>query len=362
MAVVDPENATALSPLISIVIPVYNVAGYLGQCLDSIRQQGSTNIEIIAIDTGSTDGSGDLLDSRAERQPITVIHEGRIGPGSARNMGIARASGEYIWFVDGDDVITDGSLEAIASKLASDRPEVLFFDHELLYPDGHLEPGSDRELIRAAPDSCFRLTEEPWVIELSMVCWNKVIHREFLNSTGVRFSTQWPHEEIPVSCLVLPEASRLCVLKRTCYRYRQQRTGSLMLSGDPKRHFSIFGVYETVLDVAQKKLANHDPVLFEAIYGAYFRRAIKHFATLYEGGQPGARFIAPDLRREFFDQMHHEYGRYKPTGYHPGRSPLEVKFRLIEQGAYRRYWALIPANRLRIRARGRLSGLRPRSR
>jgi hypothetical protein len=192
---------------------------------------------------------------------------------------------------------------------------------------------------------------EPWVINLSLVCWNKVIHREFLQSTGLSFSTRWPHEEIPVSCLVLPEASRLTVLKRACYRYRQQRTGSLMLSGDRKRHFSIFGAYETVLDQAQKKLANHDLVLSADIYGAYFRRAIKHFATLYEGGQPGARFIAPDLRREFFDQMHREYVRYKPTGYRPGHSPLEVKFRLIGEGAYRRYSALIPANRLRIRAR-----------
>lgn len=349
---------TVVSSLISIVIPVYNVDGYLGQCLDSIDQQGFADLEIIAVDAGSTDGSGDRLDRRAtgqaqqqQQQPITVIHTDRIGPGAARNLGIANATGEYLWFVDGDDVITPGSLEAIASKLASDRPDVLFFDHELLYPDGSAKPGSDHGLIGAAPATCFGFADQPWVIDLSMVCWNKVINREFLASTGLAFSARPPHEEIPLSALVLPEASRLSVLKRACYQYRQQRPGSLMASGDNKRHFTIFAAYETVLDQAQKKLANHDPVLSERVYGAYFRRAIRHFATLAEGGPPGARFIAPDLRREFFDQMHHEYVRYRPAGYRPGRSPIEVKFRLIERGAYRRYAALIPANRLRVRAR-----------
>lgn len=351
-----------MSPLISIVIPAYNVASYLDQCLDSITAQGFADLEIIAIDDGSTDGSGELLNRRAGQQPITVLRTGRIGPGAARNLGIANATGQYLWFVDGDDVVTAGSLPAIASKLASDGPDVLFFDHERLYPDGWLELGSDHGLIQAAPDSCFNLAGGPWAVDLSMVCWNKVISREFLNSTGIKFSARWPHEEIPVSGLVLPEASRLSVLKRTCYQYRQQRGGSLMGSGDRKRHFSIFGAYEAVLDRAQKKLANHDPMLSSDIYRAFFKRAIKHFATLYEGGQPGARFVPLDLRREFFNQMREEYLRYRPAGYHPGHSALEVKFRLIEAGAYRRYSALIPANKLRIRTRDWLAALRRKNR
>lgn len=356
-----------MNPLISIVIPVYNLEDYLDQCLDSILQQDFTDIEIIAVDGGSTDKSATILDDRAEKSRansgprITLVREPRIGPGKARNIGIERASGQYIWFVDGDDTITADSLSPIASKLTRDRPDVLFVDSEQLKPDGDVERGWDDDLIRRAPEACSPLAALPWVIDLSMVCWNKVINREFLLSTGLSFSIAWPQEEVPLSCLILLEAMRLSTLKLVCYRYRLERPGSVMMAGDQRRHFRIFNAYETVLDRAQKKLANNDPALSDEIYSAYFRRAIRHFATIYEGGRTGARYIPRQLRREFFDRMHFEYLHYKPAGYRPGRSPLERKFQMIEAGEYRRYNVLIPMNRLRVRARDCLTGRRPSS-
>ena len=93
-------------PMLSIVIPVYQVRTYLKRCLESVLSQTFKNYEVILVDDGSTDGSADLCDEYAQKYPVMkVIHKENGGLSSARNVGIDAASGEYIMFVDSDDVI-----------------------------------------------------------------------------------------------------------------------------------------------------------------------------------------------------------------------------------------------------------------
>ena len=113
-ALVMATEPQAPAPLISIVIPIYNVEDYLGECLDSISDQEFKKIEIIAVDGGSTDGSAKILDTRKREDPrVRVITRARIGPGEARNVGMDDATGEYIWFVDGDDTVASNCLQTI---------------------------------------------------------------------------------------------------------------------------------------------------------------------------------------------------------------------------------------------------------
>ena len=91
-------------PKVSIILPVYNVAPCLRRCMDSIINQTYRNIEIICIDDGSTDKSGEILDEYAKADNrINVLHMNNSGVASARNTGLSLASGEYLLFVDGDD-------------------------------------------------------------------------------------------------------------------------------------------------------------------------------------------------------------------------------------------------------------------
>ena len=95
-------------PLISIIIPVYNVKDYLAKCLHSICEQTYKNLEIIVVDDGSSDGSGELCDQFALTDSrIKVFHQENQGQSCARNKGLAIAKGEYIGFVDSDDWIED---------------------------------------------------------------------------------------------------------------------------------------------------------------------------------------------------------------------------------------------------------------
>lgn len=94
---------------LSIIVPVYNVKNYLSDCLDSILNQTYRDFEMILVDDGSTDGSGELCDQyAAQDERISVIHQKNQGLSVTRNHGIARAKGEYLMFVDSDDYLCAG--------------------------------------------------------------------------------------------------------------------------------------------------------------------------------------------------------------------------------------------------------------
>ncbi len=97
---------TAEMPLISVIVPVYNIMDYLPRCVQSLRQQTYHNLEILLVDDGSTDGTGQLCDRLAEEDNrICVLHKQNGGTSSARNMGIEKAQGEFLGFVDSDDYV-----------------------------------------------------------------------------------------------------------------------------------------------------------------------------------------------------------------------------------------------------------------
>lgn len=110
-------------PLVSMVVPVFNIERYLARCVNSIRKQSCTDLEIILVNDGSVDGSGEICDDLALRDPrIKVLHQNNSGAAGARNAGIELARGKFISFVDGDDEIKEGMVEHLVSLLL-DRPE-----------------------------------------------------------------------------------------------------------------------------------------------------------------------------------------------------------------------------------------------
>lgn len=117
-------------PDISIVVPIYNVEKYLPKCIDSLISQTYTNIEIILVDDGSPDHSGQIADEYSRKDSrITVIHQKNKWLGGARNSGIKQAQGKYILFLDSDDYISQDSCEKLLEVAKNNNPEVILFDH-----------------------------------------------------------------------------------------------------------------------------------------------------------------------------------------------------------------------------------------
>jgi CDP-glycerol glycerophosphotransferase len=338
-------------PYISVVLPVYGVPDYLGDCLDSVLGQAPTGTEVIAVDDRSPDACGQILDARARLDPrLKVIHLAEnAGPGNARNVGLKIATGDYVWFADADDLIADGALAEISARLRQDRPDVLLIDYEDYYGPGHTGRSPGAALLGAAPAGTFTLAAQPGLINLTMTSWSKVIRRAFLAEIGLEFPPGI-HEDVPVSCAVLLSARRISVLDRVCYRYRRARRGSFMVTTSDQ-HFDIFGSYQLVFDLLPSFAEHAGTPVSAAVRAALFERAIWHYTTILGTGGTGigtGGLVPRRARRMFFGRMHQDYVRWRPAGYRHPPGARGVKFRLVERNAYRTYSVLEPVNQLRV--------------
>lgn len=118
----------ALAMRATIIIPVYNVAPYLAQCLDSALGQDHDDIEVIAVDDGSTDNSLEVLkDFAARHRNVTVVSMENRGPSAARNAGLERATGDYVLFLDGDDYLEINTVSLCAKKMDDHGVDIVFF-------------------------------------------------------------------------------------------------------------------------------------------------------------------------------------------------------------------------------------------
>ena len=122
--------------LVSVIIPAYNIEDYIGRCLDSVLSQTYKNLEIIGIDDGSSDRTGEILDNYAKKdRRIKVIHKENGGVSSARNKGIEAAEGDYIGFIDGDDLIEPEMYKTLVDLLEEENADIAHCGYQMVFPD-----------------------------------------------------------------------------------------------------------------------------------------------------------------------------------------------------------------------------------
>ena len=166
--------------LISIIVPAYNIQPYLSRCLESLCRQTHSNLEVIAVDDGSTDGTGRLLDDWASRDSrIIAIHQPNGGVTRARRSGMERASGAYIGFVDGDDVAEPDMFEILLSDAKTYHADIAHCGYQMVFPDGHIDYyyGSGKVLEQDQQKGIIDLLEGK-LVEPGL--WNKLYHRSLI--------------------------------------------------------------------------------------------------------------------------------------------------------------------------------------
>ena len=113
----SPDDA-ASSALLSVVVPAYQVEEYLAESLESILTQSHSALEVVVVDDGSTDRTGEIADGFAARDPrVRVVHQANAGLGAARNAGTSLSSGDYLAFADSDDLVSAGAYERLLATL-----------------------------------------------------------------------------------------------------------------------------------------------------------------------------------------------------------------------------------------------------
>lgn len=170
---------------LSVIVPVYNVEPYIRRCLDSILVQTYRNLEIILVDDGSTDRSGEICDTYAAKDDrIQVIHKENGGIVSARKAGVLRATGEYTTNVDSDDWIEENTYEVMINRLEEYHPDLLVFgykkEHEGFteeYRQGMKDGYYRKETFWEEFNKCVK--ETPFFNQpIDMILWNKAIRTD----------------------------------------------------------------------------------------------------------------------------------------------------------------------------------------
>lgn len=213
---------TDTQPVLSLVIPVYNVAPYLPACLDSLLRLNPPPDEIIVVDDGSTDSCPEILASYAARLPqMRVVRQENGGLSAARNTGLALAKGKYLAFVDSDDVLApDAYGAALAAAEADD------LDLVVLNGNYHFEGRQDDYPIYTDLQDRGVQTGSEWLIErlekrrLLHMVWLHVYRRDFLEANGFSFVPRLIHEDVLWTTRVLLLARRIRVLPHCIYHYR----------------------------------------------------------------------------------------------------------------------------------------------
>ncbi|MBR5094228.1 MAG: glycosyltransferase [Oscillospiraceae bacterium] len=229
---------------LSIIIPIYGVEDYLAACLESVLLPAQEDYEIVCVDDGSPDRSGEIADEYARRYPerIRTIHQANRGLGGARYTGIEAARGEYLLFLDSDDTLSPGALEEMLQALDRDA-DILFFDYVCVDESGRVlsyQTGCSRQ-------GPFSLAVCPQLVfELPSAC-NKLWRRSLFTEGGVRFPEKLWFEDLATSPRLYLRARQAEAVPRPWLRYLQ-RSGSITRAKDPSRNAEIVTALDLVLE------------------------------------------------------------------------------------------------------------------
>lgn len=228
--------------LFSIVIPVYNCEDCVIECLESIRKQDFDDYEVICINDGSTDASLKLVHDFSERDGrFSVISQENKGVSSARNNGLSYVRGEWVLFVDSDDMIAGNMLSSLAGFCHDGRYDMISFEAEYVTEGGGIPEGPEStQLTRTERDGWdfFEHIVTRYSKISTVTVWSKAYRTSFLKDNDLSFKEGIYHEDnlfIPLACSA---AGKVLELPDIFYYYRI-RTGSIMHSNTAKHAFDM---------------------------------------------------------------------------------------------------------------------------
>lgn len=283
------------TPKVSIVIPCYNVEKFLRQCLDSVVNQTLKDIEIICVDDGSTDSTGEILDSYAAADSrVIVIHKENGGYGKGMNSGLNAACGKYFMVVESDDFIMRDSCEILYNTAEEFQADIVRSD----YFDLSTKSGKDTLTVKQmSRDFSYYYrpicpNEELEVYSFVMHNWTGIYNRDFLETHHVRYN-ETPgasYQDNGFFFQVFSQAKRLVYIPRPCYCYRIDNPASSI--HDKSKVYTMSEEYAFIRNF----LAAH-PQFEQTVLPAYYARLFRaHYQTF--------KRIDPEFRKQYCELMY----------------------------------------------------------
>jgi CDP-glycerol glycerophosphotransferase len=309
--------------LISVIVAAYDLQGTLGTCLQSVLGQSFRDIEVIVVADRSPECPSDVISvAELEDGRVSVVRLDTVAAvGAARNAGAARATGEYLLFLDSDHVLWDGTLQAMADRLRTcAAPDLLLFGHTRLHR-GRSWPGGAAELLAGQGAHAFAPADQPQLFGAPAYMWDRLVRRDLWIRSGASFPDGL-HEEISVQHRLTLAASTAAVLKWDCAQLRRRHTAH-PAGGPNASHFDVFDRYEESFGLLESHgRMDAAPYLFTRMIRQYlFLLALSDCLTRAE-------------RPDFFQRASAHYQRFVPDGYQRPAGKEGVKFQLLANGGY----------------------------
>ncbi len=216
-------HAAQAGPRLSVVVPIYNVEDYLVSCLESIADQTFADLEVVLVDDGSPDSSGQIAEDFARERPgWSVLHVDNGGLGRARNIGLDHATADFVTFVDSDDVVPRDAYELMMHAIEASGSD-LVSGGVLRYDGARTRPSGLHR--RAVPETRIRthIRAQPSLL-YDTTAWNKIFRRAFLLEHGLRFPEGVYYEDIPLTVPAHYLARSVDLIEEPVYLWRERQT------------------------------------------------------------------------------------------------------------------------------------------
>lgn len=243
-------------PLISIIIPVYNVENYLDQCIHSVVNQTYRNLEIILVDDGSTDYSGQICDVWAEKdRRIRVIHKQNGGLSDARNVGLDAANGKYIAAIDSDDTVSTEITEHLWEIVEKNDSEIAICDLVHCYPGKPpvFQSGTKERIFSVEDALCELMYQKSFLYAF----WGKIYKKSLLDD--IRFPVGKLFEDVAIMYKIFSKANHIVYSDAKLYGYLH-RDNSITTKAFTKRDCDILQICQEQVDFAQ----DYSPKVYNA--------------------------------------------------------------------------------------------------
>lgn len=311
--------------MVSVVLPVYNTEKYLRRCMDALVNQtlDHSQLEIIAVNDGSTDGSLAILEEYKSRYPemIRIFSKTNGGQASARNLGIREASGDYIGFADSDDYVDTTMYEKLYSLAKESGADLVECHYHSMLETGTDASGDPvykeigtRGHIRACSDP------KELILDPQVSPWNKLYKKEVLKDGNITFPEGMIYEDTAFYIKTVPFIKKQAYLDEKLVYY-SVRQGSTMLGNSGRRVGDIIKVFEDILDFYHRK----------GIYKEYkdeleyFCVKIAFCSNLSRIGRVKESLTRRDLYDGTFTFVRKNFPFYRNNKYFKGKVGLYIK-------------------------------------
>lgn len=229
-------------PKVSVVVPIYNVEKYIKKCLDSLVNQTLQEIQIILVNDGSTDESGNIAKEYASKYTNKIIYLEKENGGlsDARNFGMRYTEGEYIAFLDSDDYVENTMYEEMYNKALQENSDYVECDFLWEYPD---KVKKDKRI----PYS----NKKEMLTNVRVVAWNKLIKREILEKNNISFPKGLRYEDIEFTYKLIPYLNKVSYVDKEFVHYVQRNNSIANVQNE--RTAEVFTIFDNIIRYYQEK-------------------------------------------------------------------------------------------------------------